>query len=122
MNDPTRQQIADAFRSIQADICTSLEGLDGKGKFSNDTWKHHEGGGGHSRVLQHGNLIEKGGVNFSEVWGTLPDALKKEFGEGINEFFATGVSIVLHPYNPNVPIIHMNIRYFETNSGKKWFG
>jgi coproporphyrinogen III oxidase len=122
MTDPNRQQIADAFRTIQADICQNLEQLDGKEKFSNDTWKHQEGGGGHSRVIQHGNMIEKGGVNFSEVWGTLPEPLKKEFGDSVKEFFATGVSIVLHPYSPHVPIIHMNIRYFETDSGRKWFG
>lgn len=122
MSDPSRHQIAEAFRTIQADICRNLEQLDGKEKFSSDTWKHHEGGGGHTRVIQHGNLIEKGGVNFSEVWGTLPEPLQKEFGPDTNDFFATGVSIVLHPNSPAVPIIHMNIRYFETNNGKKWFG
>jgi len=122
MTDPTREQIASAFKKIQTSICSNLEKLDGKATFTNDDWRHEEGGGGLSRVIQNGNLLEKGGVNFSEVWGTLPEPLKKEFGADATTFFATGVSIVLHPNNPLVPIIHMNIRYFETNSGKKWFG
>lgn len=122
MTDPTRKEIAEAFKKIQEGICRNLEQLDGKSTFSSDVWTREEGGGGNSRILQHGNLIEKGGVNFSEVSGPLPEPLKKEFGDSTTQFFATGVSIVLHPYNPHVPIIHMNIRYFETDSGKKWFG
>lgn len=122
MSDVSRSAIAAEFKKIQAEICSALEKLDGKATFTNDEWKHTEGGGGLTRVIQHGNLLEKGGVNFSEVWGELPAPLKKEFGEETSEFFATGVSIVLHPSNPQVPIIHMNIRYFETNSGKRWFG
>ncbi len=117
-----KNSVAAEFRKIQQEICLNLEKLDGKSVFTNDEWHHAEGGGGLSRVIQHGNILEKGGVNFSEVWGTLPDVLKKEFGNETSQFFATGVSIVLHPYSPMTPIIHMNIRYFETDSGKKWFG
>ncbi|MGV3547196.1 MAG: oxygen-dependent coproporphyrinogen oxidase, partial [Pedobacter sp.] len=80
------------------------------------------GGGGRTRVIQHGNVIEKGGVNFSAVYGKLPDAVKKAFKVENDEFFATGVSIVLHPENPFVPIIHMNIRYFEMDEQTRWFG
>lgn len=122
MTDPGREQIAAEFKKIQSFICSNLQKLDGKAVFSSDEWRHEEGGGGLSRVIQNGNLLEKGGVNFSEVWGTLPEVLKAEFGAETKNFFATGVSIVLHPNNPMVPIIHMNIRYFETSSGKKWFG
>lgn len=122
MNDPNRQEISEAFKKIQEEICSGLEQLDGKAAFVSDIWKREGGGGGDTRVIQHGNLLEKGGVNFSAVHGPLPDILKKEFGESTSEFFATGVSIVLHPNNPNVPIIHMNIRYFETDGGRKWFG
>jgi coproporphyrinogen III oxidase len=122
MIDPTRERIAAAFKKIQTSICSDLEKLDGKAVFSADDWRHEESGGGLSKVIQNGNLLEKGGVNFSEVGGTLPDVLKKEFGPDAKTFFATGVSIVLHPNNPMVPIIHMNIRYFETEGGKKWFG
>lgn len=122
MTEPGRDHIAGEFRKIQADICSSLEKLDGIAVFSSDEWKHAEEGGGVSRVIQNGGLLEKGGVNFSEVGGALPDVLKKEFGDETSRFFATGVSIVLHPHSPLVPIIHMNIRYFETDSGKKWFG
>ena len=66
-----------------------------------------------ARVIRHGNIIEKGGVNFSEVHGKTPDKILKSFGLTDGDFFATGVSIVLHPENPWVPIIHMNIRYFR---------
>ena len=75
-------------------------------------------------MIQNGNVIEKGGVNFSAVWGKLPDFMMPK-GETINEsevFFATGISIVIHPVSPMIPIIHMNTRYFETNAGKHWFG
>lgn len=122
MTDPDKKEIAAEFRKIQEYICSNLESLDGKAVFSRDEWKHQEGGGGLTRVISHGNVFEKGGVNFSEVWGQLPSVLKQEFGDSTANFFATGVSIVLHPESPMVPIIHMNIRYFETDSGKKWFG
>lgn len=116
-----KEQIADWLRGLQDDICRSLEELDGGGQFREDKWERPGGGGGRARVIQ-GEVIEKGGVNFSAVHGTLPQkiatALKLEAGE----FFATGVSIVLHPKSPEVPIIHMNVRYFEVSGGKWWFG
>lgn len=117
-----KNQIASTFQLIQQNICDNLERIDGKSKFIADTWKRPGGGGGVSKIIQHGNIIEKGGVNFSAVYGELPAVLKNEFGHNANNFFATGVSIVLHPYNPFVPIIHMNVRYFEMDSGTYWFG
>ena len=100
-----------------------LEQLDGSSvKFIEDKWEHTSGGGGRTRVFQNGKVIEKGGVNFSAVEGTLPKMLQQELNLNEGEFSATGVSIVLHSTSPHIPIIHMNIRYFETSNGLFWFG
>lgn len=118
-----RDEVAREFERIQDHICAEMEKADGVGKFIEDSWDRPGGGGGRSRVMKEGAIVEKGGVNFSQVQGELPEKLKKEFDAGDGEqFFATGVSIVIHPHNPWVPIIHMNIRYFEMSSGKWWFG
>lgn len=111
------------FEDLQDEICAGLEALDGKATFREDKWNREGGGGGKSRVLTDGNLIEKGGVNFSAVHGELsPNMLQSlEITEG-KKFFATGVSIVLHPRSPMMPIIHMNVRYFELDNGTYWFG
>src|SRR5690606_16942085 len=87
-----------------------------------DLWTRDGGGGGRTRIMQQGHVIEKGGVNFSAVFGELPDAVKRSFGVDTGDFFATGVSIVMHPGHPLVPIIHMNIRYFEMGEQYAWFG
>ncbi|HEY9487452.1 MAG TPA: oxygen-dependent coproporphyrinogen oxidase [Chryseosolibacter sp.] len=131
---PTKEHIRDWFKILQNDICSELEEADGKGKFINDVWERPGGGGGVSRVLSGGRIIEKGGVNFSAVWGKTPEATVRllnlpvaDEGE-FPDFFATGVSIVLHPFSPMMPIIHMNVRYFEIdakgNEEKQiwWFG
>ena len=65
----TKEYITDWFKSLQDSICNALEQEDGKGKFQEDNWTREEGGGGRTRVIQHGNVIEKGGVNFSAVHG-----------------------------------------------------
>ncbi len=126
-----KDSIAAWLQTLQDSICTALEGADGTGKFSEDKWTRNEGGGGRSRVITNGSVIEKGGVMFSAVGGKAPDFLFKENAHSDvvkdankNEltFFATGVSIVIHPNNPFVPIIHMNIRYFEMSNGTKWLG
>lgn len=118
----TKEEIASWFQELQEHICNQLEQADGKGKFKEDLWDRQEGGGGRTRILVGGDVIEKGGVNFSAVHGETPqkilDALKLEQ----SDFFATGVSIVQHPVNPLVPIIHMNVRYFEMSNGISWFG
>ncbi|HSZ24967.1 MAG TPA: oxygen-dependent coproporphyrinogen oxidase [Cytophagaceae bacterium] len=117
-----RLEIENWFRALQNSICMQLEQTDGKAKFSEDCWTRAEGGGGISRVLSGGNVIEKGGVMFSAVWGKTPpnilNALKLEEAD----FYATGVSIVMHTLNPWCPIIHMNTRYFEMSNGVSWFG
>ena len=138
----TKEEIANWFMSLQDAICTGLEAADGSAKFIEDKWDRKEGGGGRTRIIQKGKVIEKGGVAFSAVHGPVPDFLKPELNTSSNisgltskpasdrdsnaetnhTFFATGVSIVIHPVNPYVPIIHMNIRYFEMSNGVKWFG
>ncbi len=115
-------KVAEAMRSLQDRICEKLEVLDGKASFQQDLWKREDGGGGRTRIIREGDLIEKGGVNFSEVFGPITPMMRANTEVRGNEFFATGVSIVLHPNNPHVPIIHMNVRYFETDGGDYWFG
>lgn len=115
------------FRDLQARICTSLEEEDGGAVFHSDVWERPEGGGGDSRVITGGAVFEKGGVNFSHVHGPMPDVLKSETRHA-DHFDATGVSIVIHPSNPMVPIIHMNVRYFQMSEraggplADAWFG
>lgn len=116
-------EIISFFKDLQLNICNALEQADGKSKFILDEWHRDGGGGGLTRVIKDGNVIEKGGVNFSCVEGNLPAFLQKESKSGAaTSFLATGVSIVIHPINPWIPIIHMNVRYFEMNDGTWWFG
>jgi coproporphyrinogen III oxidase len=118
----TKEYIASVFASLQDEICQGLELLDGKASFQEDNWERELGGGGRTRTIQGGNLIEKGGVAFSAVHGDVTDEMKKQLNMEGNTFFATGVSIVLHPENPHVPIIHMNVRYFQLDDETYWFG
>ena len=118
----TKESIAAEYKRIQDDICRGLETLDGVSVFEEENWSREGGGGGRTRIIQQGDVIERGGVNFSAVHGRLPEPVKRSFGVDEENFFATGVSIVLHPKNPFVPIIHMNIRYFELNDEVRWFG
>jgi coproporphyrinogen III oxidase len=115
-----KEEIALRFQTLQDSICRGLEDADGKATFIEDLWQREGGGGGRSRVISQGNIFEKGGVNFSAVSGRTPAQLGSEHLG--SQFFATGVSIVIHPENPHVPIIHMNVRYFETDGGIFWFG
>jgi coproporphyrinogen III oxidase len=124
-----KETIATWFQGLQDRICQALEDMDGHGKFQEDAWQREGGGGGRSRVIE-GQVIEKGGVNFSAVHGRLPEKIAEALKLPESDFFATGVSIVLHPASPMVPIIHMNVRYFETQTPKPvntqtpvwWFG
>ena len=124
-----REELSGWLRELQNSICKQLELEDGKSTFSTDNWERAEGGGGVTRIIQNGNVIEKGGVAFSSVHGKTPDFLLNEKEHALSAskeqdstFFATGVSIVIHPAHPFVPIIHMNIRYFEMNNGVRWLG
>ena len=117
-----KETIVEDFLTIQNEICQALENCDGKAQFKEDKWEREGGGGGKTRVIENGNIFEKGGVNFSKVYGSLSDGAAKQLGIQAGDFFATGVSIVIHPNHPLVPIIHMNIRYFELDSGLYWYG
>jgi coproporphyrinogen III oxidase len=118
---PNKENIEREMRSLQDEICIEIEKLDGKGKFREDQWDRKEGGGGRTRILE-GETIEKGGVNFSAVYGPTPKKILNALHLEECDFFATGVSIVLHPRHPLIPIIHMNVRYFEMSNGSYWFG
>ncbi|RMG79894.1 MAG: oxygen-dependent coproporphyrinogen oxidase [Bacteroidetes bacterium] len=121
-----KSTITEFFKTLQDDICQALEEADGTGRFREDLWQRPAGGGGRTRVIE-GAHIEKGGVNFSAVHGELPEKIARALHLDGGQFYATGVSIVLHPENPLVPIIHMNVRYFEVENEEKdqpvwWFG
>ncbi|MFN8436811.1 MAG: oxygen-dependent coproporphyrinogen oxidase [Cytophagales bacterium] len=119
---PQKLEIVEFFKNLQDHICSALENADGGAKFKQDEWQRHGGGGGRSRIIAEGNCIEKGGVGFSAVEGKTPEKILKALNLPESDFFATGVSIVLHPKSPMVPIIHMNVRYFEMSNGTWWFG
>ncbi|OSY88235.1 coproporphyrinogen III oxidase [Tenacibaculum holothuriorum] len=115
------------IQQLQDTITSKLEEVDGKAKFQEDLWKRKEGGGGRTRVIENGNIFEKGGVNISAVHGELPEVLRKQFGVESGDFFACGLSLVIHPKNPFVPTVHANWRYFEMYDGEgnivtQWFG
>ncbi|MBE7659900.1 oxygen-dependent coproporphyrinogen oxidase [Tenacibaculum finnmarkense] len=115
------------IQELQDSITSKLEQVDGSAKFQEDNWKRAEGGGGRTRVIENGAIFEKGGVNISKVFGELPEALRKQFGVENGDFFACGLSLVLHPKNPLVPTVHANWRYFEMYDEKgnivtQWFG
>src|SRR5512140_1212553 len=115
-------EVRDFLERLQAEIRATLEKTDGTGLFSVDRWERPGGGGGTACVMQDGALIEKGGVNISEVYGHLPDALVRSMGVATPQFYATGISLVVHPRSPMVPTVHMNYRYFEQEDGTNWFG
>ena len=108
---------------LQDSICAGLEQLDGEGRFQEESWVRPEGGGGRSRVLREGALLEQGGVNFSEVQGkNLPPSILNQRPEAAGHpWYAVGTSMVLHPRNPYIPTVHLNYRYFEAGP-VWWFG
>lgn len=118
-----KKEVEAWFRSFQDNLCAALQTCDGGAVFEEDLWQKEEGdGGGRTRVIQNGSVLEKGGVLFSAVTGILPEAAARALLLPDPQFFATGISVVLHPTNPMVPIAHMNVRYFEAGNGEAWFG
>lgn len=117
-----RKEIEAWFRAFQDRLCHTLAACDGRAAFREDNWYHAGEGGGRSRIIENGAVLEKGGVNFSAVAGEMPAAAAAKLLMPDHRYFATGVSVVLHPANPRVPIIHMNVRYLETGNGEAWFG
>ncbi len=122
MKTINKEEISYYFKTLQDSICKQLENIETKATFEEDLWQRDGGGGGRTRVIRNGNVFAKGGVNFSSVHGKTPQAILKSLKLPPNDFYATGVSIVIHPLNPHVPIIHMNVRYFEMSDGTFWFG
>lgn len=122
-----RDQFVNYIKKLQNIITTKLEAIDGEATFKEDLWQRKEGGGGRTRVLENGAVIEKGGVNISEVYGPLAPAMQNYFNVGDVDFFACGLSLVIHPKNPFAPTVHANWRYFEMldkegNIVDSWFG
>lgn len=122
-----KEQFTDYIHELQNRICTAIEASDGKAKFQEDTWQRLEGGGGKTRVIANGNVFEKGGVNTSVVFGQLTDAMRKQLHMDGHSWFACGLSLVLHPFNPFVPTVHCNYRMFELydengHLADQWFG
>lgn len=113
---------------LQQQIVDAVERADGAGRFGSDRWQRPAGGGGDSRVLADGALIEQGGVNFSEIMGPALPAAATHARPALTgaPFSATGVSLVLHPRNPHVPTTHMNLRFFMAEPAGSapvwWFG
>ena len=127
MNYIMKHKFYQYIQDLQNTITAGLEAIDGKAKFEEDIWVRPEGGGGRTRVIQNGNVFEKGGVNISGVHGKLPDSMQKYFGVEDADFFACGLSLVIHPKSPMVPTVHANWRYFEMydqdgNIVDQWFG
>ncbi len=115
------------IQQLQDSITSKLEELDGSAKFQQDFWEREEGGGGRTRVIENGAVFEKGGVNISKVHGPLPKSMQNYFGVDDVDFFACGLSLVIHPKSPMVPTVHANWRYFEMYDKKgnivdQWFG
>jgi coproporphyrinogen III oxidase len=109
------------YRNLQTDIVTALSDLDGTG-FEDDEWRRSDGGGGLTRILSDGPIIEKAAVNFSAVHGAAPPALVEHLKTEATTFYATGISLIVHPRNPHAPTTHANLRYFETDGDGAWFG
>ena len=122
-----RDRFVQHIRQLQDEICIALEEEDGQARFQEDAWQRPGGGGGRTRVLQQGNVFEKAGVNTSEVEGEVTPVMRQQLNLQGEYFFATGISLVIHPLNPFVPTVHANFRYFELYDENRnvidaWFG
>jgi coproporphyrinogen III oxidase len=127
MSSPSPHAVKAWLLDLQERIVTALEAVDGK-PFARDAWQRPEGGGGISRLVEEGNVFERGGVNFSHVTGaSLPPSAAAARPELAGRAWeAMGVSLVLHPRNPYAPTVHMNVRFFEATAVGQdpvwWFG
>ncbi|MCF2860243.1 oxygen-dependent coproporphyrinogen oxidase [Pseudoalteromonas sp. SMS1] len=128
MNNVNLETVKAFLLKLQDDICQGLEQADGSGKFVEDNWARAEGGGGRTRVLRGGDIIEQGGVNYSHVYGaSMPASATAHRPElAGRSFHACGVSLVIHPKNPHIPTSHANVRFFiaekEGEAPIWWFG
>jgi coproporphyrinogen III oxidase len=128
MSEINLDSVKQFLLGLQNNICQTLELVDGKGNFAEDNWQREEGGGGRTRVMTAGQVIEQGGVNFSHVYGDAlpPSATAARPELQGRSFQAMGVSLVIHPNNPYVPTSHANVRFFVAEKpGEEpvwWFG
>ncbi|WP_404341602.1 oxygen-dependent coproporphyrinogen oxidase [Pseudoalteromonas mariniglutinosa] len=128
MQSALLEQVKSYLMALQDRICAGLEQADGKATFVEDSWQRAEGGGGRTRVIQNGNVIEQGGVNYSHVFGaSMPASATAHRPElAGRSFHACGVSLVIHPHNPHIPTSHANVRFFiAEKQGEEpiwWFG
>ncbi|MBZ6066580.1 oxygen-dependent coproporphyrinogen oxidase [Aeromonas schubertii] len=128
MNRPDVAAVKHFLLELQDRICAALEQADGSGRFIEDAWQREGGGGGRTRVLRGGSVIEQGGVNFSHVYGDAMPASATAHRPELagRRFEAMGVSLVIHPHNPHVPTSHANVRFFiaekEGEAPIWWFG
>ncbi len=128
MSEPDSDAVERYLLALQQNICQELESLEPEARFEQEAWQREAGGGGISRVISEGDVFEKGGVNFSHVFGdALPASATANRPELAGRSFqAMGVSAVFHPRNPYVPSSHVNVRFFIANTpGEKavwWFG
>jgi len=122
-----RQNFIEYIHRLQDVICRGIEKADGKSKFQEDRWQRAEGGGGITRIITGGNIVEKGGVNTSVVHGEITPLINQQLKVDGRSFLAGGISIVIHPESPMVPTVHANFRYFELYDANNqvmdsWFG
>jgi coproporphyrinogen III oxidase len=115
------EQVAERYAELQQKMCLAFEKADGKGLFQKHPWKKQLGTGV-TCVMENGKIIEKAGLNFSHVHGDFTPGLERALGMKGKYFYATGISSIIHPFSPTLPIIHMNVRFFETDNGTLWFG
>jgi coproporphyrinogen III oxidase len=124
---PAPSDIQQYLRNLQQQIVAALELVDGK-SFISDEWERPEGGGGISRIIEEGNVLERGGVGFSHVKGDKlpPTAAANRPEIAGRPWEAMGLSLVMHPRNPFAPTVHMNVRFFSTTKADGepvwWFG
>ena len=129
---PMRERAGPWIASIHDDLTALFERLDAGTRFTEDRWDRAGGGGGVTRVMVDGATFEKAGINRSEVFGVLAPAAAARLGgigvsQGETHFYATGVSLVIHPRSPMIPTVHLNVRYFELSDAHghvtdAWFG
>lgn len=117
-----RDAVAAFYGELQGELCEAFEGLDDTSRFTIEEWERAGGGGGVTRVLTGDGPLEKAAVNVSRVWGPVPPLMSERLVAEAERFFATGISVIVHPRNPHAPSFHANLRYFETDVGTAWFG
>ena len=128
MQNVSLEKVKEYFLGLQERICQGLEQADGEAKFVEDAWQREQGGGGRTRVITNGAVIEQGGVNYSYVYGdSMPASATAHRPElAGRSFHACGVSLVIHPKNPHIPTSHANVRFFiAEKEGEEpiwWFG